>query len=424
MHRPTPAAGVHDLSLPTPTLTGTRRVTVSDVNEVPGELHPRGWADYATLADVLPAIDDAFDRSPSSTVPIPTSRDVVLLLIDGLGDQLLERHAENAPTLTSLWAATIRAGFPATTATSVTSLMAGTQCGMHGIIGYSFRPEEDSDFRRKPRTLNALRWTFDTSDGDSALNRYVPERIQPLDGVLGDMAARGVDVTYVMPGTYRGSGFSRAAFHVEGTYLDATTPAEIKSGVAVALGPRTPRHRLVYAYWPDLDMAGHMFGPGSPQWVTTLGVVDKLVADLASALPRDATLVVTGDHGMIQADNRIDIDTTDGMLDGVAAIAGEMRVRHVYTRTGARDAVLATWSALVGDHAHIVAKEQVLDESWFGPSVTDVVAERIGDVVAVARDTTILTRTLTDPTPEVDMPGHHGAWTLDEQLVPLLVQKG
>ncbi|NED62063.1 alkaline phosphatase family protein, partial [Streptomyces sp. SID10244] len=70
-------------------------------------------------------------------------------------------------------------------------------------------------------------------------------------------------------------------------------------------------------------------------WVKTLGVVDRLVADIASDLPRDATLVVTGDHGMIQADNRIDIDTTDEMLKGVEAVAGEMRVRHVYTRPGA-----------------------------------------------------------------------------------------
>ncbi|MFW0793217.1 nucleotide pyrophosphatase/phosphodiesterase family protein [Gordonia sp. CPCC 205515] len=394
------------------------------MTKVLAELHPREWDGYATLADVLPAIDDAFARQPSPFVPIPSSQHVVVLLIDGLGDQLLARHAEIAPTLTAMRAGTLRAGFPATTATSITSLMAGTQCGQHGIIGYSFLPEEDSDFRRKRRTLNALRWTFDTSDGPSATSRYVPERIQPLPGLLSEMARRGVEVSYVMPASYRGSGFSRAAFRVDGRYLDATTPADIVSGVADVLAPRTPRHRLIYAYWPDLDMTGHIFGPGSPQWVSTLAAADRLVADLAAELPRDATLVVTGDHGMVQADNRIDIDTTDGMLGGVSVVAGEMRVRQIYTRSGARDDVQAFWSDVVGDHAHIVAREQVLDEGWFGSEVTDVVAQRIGDLVAVARDTTLLTRSLTDPAPEVTMAGHHGAWTLDEQLVPLLVQQG
>ncbi|MGV9709923.1 alkaline phosphatase family protein [Gordonia sp. NPDC003424] len=394
------------------------------MTDVLTELHPREWRHYATLADVLPAIDDAFDGASPGLVPVPPSQNVVLLLIDGLGDQLLTRHATVAPTLTALRKTTIRAGFPATTATSITSLMAGAECGRHGIIGYSFLPEEDSDFRRKRRTLNALRWTLDTSVGRTAINRYEPERIQPLGGRLAAMAERGVDVCYVMPMAYRGSGFSRAAFRVEGTYSGATTPDQILSGVTEALAREPSGPRFIYAYWPDLDMVGHLFGPGSPQWVTTLGVVDRLVADLAASLPRDTTVVVTGDHGMIQADNRIDIDTTDGMLNGVTAIAGEMRVRQVHTLTAARDTVLATWRELVGDHAHVVPRDQVLDERWFGSSVTDVVAQRIGDVVAVARDTTILTRGLTDPEPEVTMTGHHGAWTLDEQLVPLLVHKG
>ncbi|NED64717.1 alkaline phosphatase family protein, partial [Streptomyces sp. SID10244] len=88
------------------------------------------------------------------------------------------------------------------------------------------------------------------------------------------MSGRGVDVTYVMPTAYRGSGFSRAAFRVDGTYIGARTPADILAGIGDALTPSTPDHRLVYAYWPDLDAAGHLFGPGSPQWVKTLGVVD------------------------------------------------------------------------------------------------------------------------------------------------------
>ena len=56
--------------------------------------------------------------------------------------------------------------------------------------------------------------------------------------------------------------------------------------------------------------------------------------------------------------------------------------------------------------------------------VTDVVAERIGDRVAVARGTTILTRSLTDPQIEVNMVGHHGAWSAAEQLVPVLMTQG
>ncbi|MFW0783654.1 alkaline phosphatase family protein [Gordonia sp. CPCC 206044] len=394
------------------------------MNQPPADLRPLEWGRYATLADVLPAVDDAFRGEPSSDVPIPPSKDVVLMLIDGLGDELLTRHADVAPTLTAMRTATIRAGFPATTATSITSLMAGVQCGSHGIIGYSFRTDRNATRGPGRQTLNALRWTLNRSDGRSALETYAPESVQPLDGSLADMARRGVEVSYVMPLLYRGSGFSRAAFRVEGSYVGAQTPDEIRDGVGRSLANDVAGHRFVYAYWPDLDAAGHLFGPGSPQWVSTLAVVDRLVADLAADLPRETTLLVTGDHGMIQADKRIDIDTTDEMLKGVEAVAGEMRVRQVYTRPGARDDVQSFWTDIVGEDAHVVTHEQVLDERWFGDEVTDFVDERIGDLVVVARGTTILTRSLTEPEPETTMLGHHGAWTFDEQLVPLLVQRG
>jgi hypothetical protein len=154
-----------------------------------------------------------------------------------------------------------------------------------------------------------------------------------------------------------------------------------------------------------------------------LRIVDTMVADLAAELPSGTTLLVTGDHGMITADRAIDIDTTPALLDGVDAVAGEARVRHVYATAGSESDVLAAWSSHLGDAAHVVSREQTVDEEWFGPVVTDAVARRIGDVVAVARGTTTLTRSKKE-TMESMMLGHHGAWTADEQLVPLLVASG
>lgn len=104
-------------------------------------------------------------------------------------------------------------------------------------------------------------------------------------------------------------------------------------------------------------------------------------------------------------------------------IAGEPRVRHLYVADGARDDVLATWTAELGAEARVVTREQAVDEAWFGIAVDPDIAQRIGDVVAVARDRTVLVRGDVEPL-EARMIGHHGAWTADEQLVPLLVAHG
>ncbi len=81
---------------------------------------------------------------------------------------------------------------------------------------------------------------------------------------------------------------------------------------------------------------------------------------------------------MITADRAIDIDTAPELLDGVDAVAGEARARHVYATSGAADDVLKAWSGYLGDAAHVVTREQTIDEGWFGPEVTDAVARRIG----------------------------------------------
>ncbi|UPG69300.1 alkaline phosphatase family protein [Gordonia hongkongensis] len=388
----------------------------------PLELAPADWHGYPhTLADVLPAVAGALGVASEGAGPVvPPSDSVVLLLIDGLGATLLDDYAEHAPTLKELTSTTLRAGFPATTATSILSLTGGTSCGVHGIIGYSFRPGDECRTRGSRRVLNSLRWTLDDASGPSALMTYPPALVRTERGSLEELAAKGVRVTYVMPGEFRGTGLTMAAFRASGQFLPAVTPDGIRDAVLTTLRRRSRHRRFVYAYYSELDMAGHIHGPGSAEWLEKLRIVERLVADLASELGDDTTLLVTGDHGMITADRAIDIDTAPALLDGVDAVAGEARVRHVYATPGSADDVLSGWASYLGDAAHVVSREQTIDEEWFGPIVSDAVAQRIGDVVAVARGATTLTRSKRE-TMESMMLGHHGAWTTAEQLVPLIV---
>ncbi|TSD96480.1 alkaline phosphatase family protein [Gordonia rubripertincta] len=390
----------------------------------PAELTPADWARYPhTLADVLPAASVALGVSPDSGLVVPPGDSVVVLLIDGLGATLLEEYAESAPTLRELTATTLRAGFPATTATSILSLTVGAPCGVHGIIGYSFRPDDDCRTRGSRRVLNSLRWSLDDAQGPSALITYPPSLVRTHPGSLEALADEGVRVTYVMPGEFRGTGLTLAAFRAPGQYVPAVTPDGVREGVLAAVRGHSRHRRFVYAYYSELDTAGHIHGPGSAAWLEKLRLVDRLVAELAAELPSGTTLLVTGDHGMITADRAVDIDTAPGLLDGVEAVAGEARARHVYASSGAAEDVLKAWSGYLGDAAHVVSREQTLDEGWFGPEVTDAVANRIGDVVAVARESVTLTRSKNE-TMESMMIGHHGAWTAAEQLVPLLVAQG
>ncbi|OBA33474.1 phosphodiesterase [Gordonia sp. 852002-51296_SCH5728562-b] len=411
-------------------MTGTGATGTGELTELP----PSRWSAYPdTLADVMPWIGRCLGVDPVSgdepgasertRLPELDAASVVLLLVDGLGERQLAAHAHLAPTLTGLGGTVLRAGFPSTTATSITSLMRGEPASGHGIIGYSFVPDDAARSHGPARTLNMLRWTLDSADGPSAYDVYPPTTLCSGEGVIGALERSGIRVFQVMPGEFKDTGFTTVASGTAGRHLPAKAPAEIRAGITTALTrtlPRSHRPRVVYAYLADLDTAGHIYGPGSDPWCDALRTVDSLVADILADLPSDARLVVTGDHGMLRAGKTIDLDAEPALSSGVARVAGEARVRQVYAIDGAVDDVADTWRDLLGDDAHIAPREQVLAEHWYGPRATDHAAARIGDLVVVAKDRTVLTRPAAEPG-ESRMLGHHGGWTADELLVPLLI---
>lgn len=370
-----------------------------------------------SLADVMPSIAASLGVDIRNPLGLPPTRDAVVVLVDGLGAELIRQHASIAPTLAAMTTRMISAGFPSTTATSLTSLAVGASCSRHGIVGYSFALPGDDD--APPTVFNPLRWTLDSAQGPSAIDRYPPRDFQRLPSLLEVLAEDGVEITYVMRADFRDSGLTRAAFRADGDYRAANSLEEVRHGVVSSFSHPSRARRFVYAYFGDLDLIGHLHGPGSPEWIRSLQEVDAFVADLAADLPGDCALLVTADHGMVAAETSIDIDSTPALLADVTAVAGEARVRHAYARAGSGEAVLSAWRAELGDHARVLSREQALDEHLFGPGRDH--ADRLGDVIAIATGGVILTRTLHEQM-ESTLLGHHGANTAAEQHIPLITR--
>jgi hypothetical protein len=262
------------------------------------------------------------------------------------------------------------------------------------------------------RLLNALRWE-DPVD---------PHAWQPNETVFERAAADGVAAFHVGPRVHNRRGLTTAAFR-GANYRPAEGPGEVAAVTARCAreGDRT----LVYAYHGDLDHAGHGFGCSSAAWRYQLRHVDLLARCVVAALPPDAVLVVTADHGMVDIapGHRIDADRTPDLRQGVELLGGEARARHVYTKPGAADDVLAAWRALLGDRMWVASRDEAISDGWFGPEVSAHVAPRIGDVVAAAYGDVAVIASDAEPL-ESALVGLHGSMTPAEQEVPLLVARG
>ena len=249
----------------------------------------------------------------------PTRR-ACLLIVDGLGWELLRAHQAAAPFLSELTftGRALTAGFPATTVTSLSSLGTGLPPGRHGMLGYQVAvPGQD-------RLLNGLRWDEQVDPVSWQPAPTIYQRAAAADIAAFRVAARGLEKT----------GFSLAAMR-GATYRPADSMGALVAQASWALADSD--RALVTVYHADLDGTGHVFGSQSEAWSYQLAHVDKLAEQLASSLPAGTALYVTADHGMVDAapDDKIDVDLVPGLRDGVALLGGEPRARHVYTVPGA-----------------------------------------------------------------------------------------
>ena len=362
-----------------------------------------------SLGDVVPAAAHALG-SPLGPAPtgltLPDAASYVVFLIDGLGSRLLERHADAAPYLSSLLAASepATAGVPSTTSTSLTSLGTGLTPGAHGLVGFTTRIPGTEDL------LNALVW-------DGAVD---PAQWQPHQTAFGSLQAAGVRVTVVNKREFNGTGLTVAA-HRGAEYVGVDRVGERIAAVVGASTPSPRQPTLTYVYDGDLDWTGHRWGVASSQWLQQLAMIDHEAEQLREALPADRRLLVVADHGMVDVPegSRIDVAAEDELRSGVALVGGEARFRHLYCRGGAVADVVATWSGRLGERAEVLTRAEAIARGWFGP-VDPSVLPRIGDVVVACRDDFAVLSTEGFPY-EAKLIGMHGSLTPDEMLIPVLV---
>jgi Type I phosphodiesterase / nucleotide pyrophosphatase len=360
----------------------------------------------ATLADLSSSVLASVDpESPDSqnVMGLAAAERACLLIVDGLGWELLRDHPAAAPFLSELArnSKPITAGFPSTTVTSLGSICTGLPPGQHGLLGYQVMiPGEN-------RLLNGLRWD----------SRVDPRQWQPLPTLYERAAQAGVAAVHVAQGSFRGTGLTVALMRGS-DFRPANSMGALAAQATDALYENSRAY--VTVYHGDLDATGHVFGVASDAWYHHLAHVDKLAEQIASALPAGACLYVTADHGMVDIgpEDKLDIDALPELRAGLALLGGEPRARHLYAQPGAAADVLATWREVLGDRAWVLSRDEAIKEGWFGPT-DDRMAARIGDVVAAAAGSLAMVAMTAEPR-ESALVGMHGSLTSAEQFVPAL----
>ena len=350
-----------------------------------------------SLEQVVPALVGRVDNAwlPAAAREAKT---VVLLVLDGLGWELLQSRSAALPELLALSGGPITTVAPSTTACALTSITTGLSPIQHGVLGYRMRLDG--------AVLNVLRWTLD--GGARPPDAFSVQRHQPF---------LGRTVPVVTRNEFRTSGFSAAHLR-DAPFFGWSTPAML---VERCRALAREGHPLIYAYYPGVDTVAHEFGLAPPHLAAELSFVDEMVGRLRDALPAEAALLVTADHGEMEiADRWMSLTAVQELVVGCS---GEGRFRWLNARRGGADELAAAARDAYGADAWVMTRDEVVDGGWLGPGPVPVAnLRRLGDVALAARTAV----GFIDPAlpREGQLVGAHGSLTSAEMLVPLVAASG
>ncbi|MFZ9591566.1 MAG: alkaline phosphatase family protein, partial [Ilumatobacteraceae bacterium] len=272
------------------------------------------------ITGIIPAL-----LGPQGTKEIPDwmpscvkgARQVVLLVIDGLGWHQLQKNIEHCPTLAAMQGSSITTVAPTTTVSALTSITTGLAPAEHGLVGYRID--------MGARVMQMLKWGDEKGD---LRNMYPPDLIQPCPPFMG------ASVPVLSKAELEGSAFTEA--HLRGVRARGWRAA---SSIAVEVGQLLRSgEKFIYAYYDGVDKIAHERGFGE-YYNAELRNADRLVADVAEVLVPGSVLLVTADHGQVHVGQNTQSPHAD-VLSRITHQSGEGRFRWLHAKSGAEQDLL------------------------------------------------------------------------------------
>jgi predicted AlkP superfamily pyrophosphatase or phosphodiesterase len=300
---------------------------------------------------------------------------VALIMIDGLGSELLSRY-DHHPFARRLARTALRSQFPATTTAHVTTVHYGLPVEHHGLYEWNILEPSLGEM--------ICPLMFEVAGGhrqDGLTGRLDPAVLAPGPTLYERLEPRSL---VVQPHYIGGSQYTLMATRG----AERAVFAELTDGVRLLIDALTDRRGYGYGflYWDRVDAAGHEHGPDSPQFdAAARSALDALELALGSdANPRvsELTVLVCADHGQVAVSpNRVDyLDELWPQLPALLSQprpAGSSRDAFLHVLPGQQEAVIDGLRERLGDRAQVRPAAQL-----FG-SIGPRLAARLGDVAVL-----------------------------------------
>ncbi|QIK37480.1 alkaline phosphatase family protein [Caldichromatium japonicum] len=345
---------------------------------------------------------------------------LILLVIDGLGDAWLARHAPDG-ILSRARIGAISSVFPPTTTSAIATVLTGCSPLEHGLTGwFTYFAELGAVLAVLPGRPRYGGVSYRRAGID-------PQRLLGLPSLFDRIQTRGIALA---PGWIADSDFNRALIGC-GEVYGFDSLEEMFNRTLRLIRPRrrwgrwriSQERRYLYLYWPRLDAIGHEQGIESAAAQVHLAEIEQaLEGFLSAAKDTDTVLVVTADHGQIDVEPQAVIDLADHPALAeclVLPLCGEPRAAWAYVRAGAQQRLESYCRDRLDGIIEPAPSHELIAEGYLGPGPAHPrIWERVGDYCLLPREGYIIRHTLPLEERLVQI-GVHGGLSTAELWVPL-----
>lgn len=320
-------------------------------------------------------------------------KNVVVMLFDGMGTEILKKHAVSAPFLLAHLRDTISSVFPPTTTAATTSIQSGLTPLEHGWLGWSVY------FKELGRAVNLFPNTdFETNEPIECYN--AGKTIIPYKSVEDKINEAG---------KYKAYFVSRFASN------KVTTLDELTDKVKELCG--SDGEKYIYTYWHEPDHTMHDLGTTNVVISEHIKLINDTVENLCSTL-EDTLLVVTADHGLVDI-NWVTLQDYPDILECLEHIPCiESRALTFFVKDGMQDIFAERFNSHFGDKYILLSKEEVVQGGIFGSGTPHAKFDDfVGDYLAIATSDLAI-----EPRPfgEFMFNAMHAGYSQDELNVPFI----
>lgn len=365
------------------------------------------------IASIMQACGAPARHAPLAALPaarLVDARNVVLLIIDGLGDDYLMRKGAGGE-LARRRRGNLTSVFPSTTAAAITTSYTGLTPLEHGLTGwYTY-------FGQAGCVAAPLPFRSRGDDAPLRARGVRPEALFTAAPLFDSLAVRSIVVTdrAIVDSEYNvrhcGRAERRAYADLQG-FVDQTEAA-VKSG---------PERKFVYAYWPQYDALSHRFGSESAEALAQFSRIDEAFGVLLARLAgTDSVVLASADHGFIDVppEEALELPTALAALLRYP-LCGERRVAFCHVQSERE--FMARAADWLGERAEVLPSRALLERGWFGAGTPHPrFAERMGDVALLMRGRSAIKDWVFGEPRHLHI-GNHGGAADSEMMIPLIVE--